>query len=425
MGSFSKKLKKKIAERGVFGTAAFTARSLTNAASRPFAERLFRRLPIDPDKMFFVSIPSYSDNAKVLYQYLRRKAPKPGRTYVWYVEPDAPLPRGIPADTKFLRRTTKDMPLSVLRELLTSRYVFFTHGGPIKGIPKRDGQTIVNLWHGCGYKDTSDTRAYTEENPFDLALVPGPVFVETKTAYWGCSPEAILPLGYPRYDLLLRGGKRAEAYAKELRGGAGKLIFWMPTFRNTANGKYAEGRIGRPYDLPLLASEEELLKLDQVLGEKDLRLIIKRHPMQLKYSSEGKALKNIRFLGNEDLEEAGIALYALLHEADALVSDYSSVSVDFMLLDRPMAFALEDFEAYKAARGFVFEDPLKYMPGHHLYGFGDFCEFLTNVASGGDAFAAERAKVLPEMHNICQNYTKRICETIFGNTENGKKGASR
>ena len=412
MGGFTKKLKKKLGERGVVGTAGFAARSAANAVSRPLAERYFRSLPVDPEKMFFVSLPSYSDNAKVLYHYIRKKDPKPGRTYVWYLEPEAPMPRRIPEDTRFLRRTTKDMPLSVLRELMTSRYVFFTHGGPIKGIPKREGQTFVNLWHGCGYKDTNASEPYTKQNPFDLALVPGPVFVETKTAYWGCPGEAILPLGYPRYDLLLRGGRRAAAYARELRGKAGKLIFWMPTFRNTANGKYAEGKLGRSYDLPLLASEDELLALNECLGRQGLKLVIKRHPMQLKYSSEGKGLENICFLGNEDLEKAGIELYALLHEADALVSDYSSVSVDFLLLDRPMAFALEDFEAYKAARGFVFEDPLAYMPGHHLYAFGDFCEFLTNVASGEDTFAAQRAEILPKMHNICRGYTKRIYETI-------------
>ena len=226
MAGFTKKLKKKLGERGLFGTAAFAARSLTNAASRSFAERRFRRLPVDPEKMFFVSTPSYSDNAKVLYKYIRKKDPKPGRTYVWYMEPEAPIPSNVPSDTIFLRRTTKDMPLKVLKELLTSRYVFFTHGGPVKGVQKRKGQTFVNLWHGCGYKDTNASEPYTKENPFDLALVPGPVFVDTKTTYWGCPREAILPLGYPRYDLLLRGGRRAAAYAEKLRGDAQKLIFW-------------------------------------------------------------------------------------------------------------------------------------------------------------------------------------------------------
>ena len=104
---------------------------------------------------------------------------------------------------------------------------------------------------------------------------------------------------------------------------------------------------------------------------------------------------------------------ALLHEADALVSDYSSVSVDFMLLNRPMAFALEDFAEYKEARGFVFSDPLAYMPGHHLYGFADFTAFLEDVARDDDRFAMERARILPKMHNLCQNYTERIYRTIM------------
>ncbi|MGX8728669.1 MAG: CDP-glycerol glycerophosphotransferase family protein, partial [Lachnospiraceae bacterium] len=389
MAGFVGKVKGKLRERGVFGTASYALRSAGNAMLRPTLLRRYGKLPIDPEKMFFVSLPPYADNARVLYEYIRKRDPKPGRTYVWYVEPEAKVPANAPADTLFLRRTGKDIPLRVLRELRTSRYVFFTHGGPIKGVPKRAGQTFVNLWHGCGYKDTNTAEAYTKENPFDLALVPGPVFVETKTAFWGCPREAILPLGYPRYDLLIRGGKKAAAFAEKLRGEAVRLIFWMPTFRNTKNGKYAEGKTGRAYDLPLLASEEELLELDRALGRRNLRLVIKRHPMQLRYSSEGRDFANICFLGNEDLVEAGVELYALLHEADALVSDYSSVSVDFMLLNRPMAFALEDFAEYKEARGFVFSDPLAYMPGHHLYGFADFTAFLEDVARDDDRFVME------------------------------------
>lgn len=409
------KIKKKMGERGLFGTAAYAAGTAANSLLAPAALRLYQKaLPIDPEKMFFVSLPSYSDNAKVLYRYIRKKDPREGRRYVWYVEPDAVLPAHIPADTLFLRRPAGHggIPLRVLRELATSRYVFFTHGAPIKGVPKREGQTFVNLWHGCGYKDTNATEAYTKENPFDLALVPGPVFVETKAAFWGCPRESILPIGYPRYDLLLRGGRRAREYAKTLRGDAKKLLFWMPTFRNTKSGKYAEGKTGRAYDLPLLASEEELLLLDEFLGKCRLRLVIKRHPLQLRYRSEGRKLANIRFLGSEDLLSEGVELYSLLHEADALLSDYSSVSVDYLLLDRPMAFALEDFEEYKKARGFVFADPLRYMPGHHLYAFDDFREFILDVAKGQDRYAKERADVFPEMHNICQNYTERIYRAI-------------
>ena len=71
----------------------------------------------------------------------------------------------------------------------------------------------------------------------------------------------------------------------------------------------------------------------------------------------------VQFIQESDLEMAGIQLYELLGQTDALMTDYSSVAVDYMLCDKPIAFLLEDYEAYRKNRGFVFEDPLQYMPG--------------------------------------------------------------
>ncbi len=39
-----------------------------------------------------------------------------------------------------------------------------------------------------------------------------------------------------------------------------------------------------------------------------------------------------------------------------LVSDYSSVAIDYLLLDRPLGFTLDDYEAYTESRGWVFDD---------------------------------------------------------------------
>ena len=46
-----------------------------------------------------------------------------------------------------------------------------------------------------------------------------------------------------------------------------------------------------------------------------------------------------------------------------LITDYSSVYVDYLLLDRPIVFSCPDLEKYKKDRGFVVEDPSLLMPG--------------------------------------------------------------
>lgn len=62
--------------------------------------------------------------------------------------------------------------------------------------------------------------------------------------------------------------------------------------------------------------------------------------------------------------------------SDALITDYSSVCVDYLIVDKPIAYTLDDYEVYKQTRGFVFEDPHEYMPGHHLYRFSDLERLL-------------------------------------------------
>ncbi|MCH5315201.1 MAG: CDP-glycerol glycerophosphotransferase family protein [Eubacterium sp.] len=51
-------------------------------------------------------------------------------------------------------------------------------------------------------------------------------------------------------------------------------------------------------------------------------------------------------------------MYDLLNKADILVSDYSSISVDFLLAHRPVIYLFADFEQYDRERGFVYE-PIK------------------------------------------------------------------
>ena len=67
------------------------------------------------------------------------------------------------------------------------------------------------------------------------------------------------------------------------------------------------------------------------------------------------------------LEKEKLQLYELIGISDALISDYSSVAVDYLLLDRPLGYVLADYEIYREKRGFVFEDPLEYMPGEKIY----------------------------------------------------------
>ena len=59
-------------------------------------------------------------------------------------------------------------------------------------------------------------------------------------------------------------------------------------------------------------------------------------------------LSNLVFINDAFLSDNGIINYELLGVADALLTDYSSVYYDYLLLDRPIGLCWDDYEEYKA-----------------------------------------------------------------------------
>lgn len=373
---------------------------------------IFLTSPVRENRMIFHISTSGMDNSECLLEYIRTH----------YA--DARI--GVRTETRenqelFLKRYQGDKRISVfIKEkrplfaywfLMTSKYVFFTNGSILNTASKRKGQVIINLWHGCGYKDIQNpAKKWIDGTMFDYVLVPGDAFIETKSLFFSCKKDQILPIGYPRYDMMMERYPRIE---EELRKRwFKKTIIWMPTFRKKISEEVPESNIQEDFDLPLLAGEEELRQLNNFCEQRQILLCVKRHPAQVPYTCEGLRLSNIMFLDDAGLRKKGIRTCELLTAADALISDYSSAAIDYLLLDRPVAFALADFQQYHDTRGFVFADPLKYMPGHHLYAFTDMKMFLDDVIQGRDPYAEERRRMMPLVHNRCGNYCGRVWETI-------------
>lgn len=179
-----------------------------------------------------------------------------------------------------------------------------------------------------------------------------------------------------------------------------KTVIWMPTFRKSEVLISAENEIELPFQLPALESEAELKALDVHLRECGIFLIIKKHPLQSGWSLDEGAYTNIRYVTEEMLQKSGIQLYELVGLMDGLISDYSSIAVDYMLLDRPLGYVLTDLESYRNTRGFVFENPEAYMPGEKIYNLEDLKDYFSYIAVGEDPFKEERRRLLPAMHTM-------------------------
>ena len=69
-------------------------------------------------------------------------------------------------------------------------------------------------------------------------------------------------------------------------------------------------------------------------------------------------------------------LYPLLGATDYLITDYSSVSFDYDILNRPMGFVINDIRQYTDYRGFYEQDIESKLPGKIINDMKDLQAFI-------------------------------------------------
>ncbi|MBI2382092.1 MAG: CDP-glycerol glycerophosphotransferase family protein [Gammaproteobacteria bacterium] len=160
--------------------------------------------------------------------------------------------------------------------------------------------------------------------------------------------KAIVATGYPRNDILFNAvdydqklinintDKAALEQLHQHRVQGGKTVLYAPTFRKDRHNPFEQGHIN-------------LAALSHFSRENNLLFAMKLHPlMQHRYRTGDTP-------GIIHIEPASDA-YPLLAEIDALITDYSSIYFDYLLLDRPVLFYPYDFESYTTDdRALLFE----------------------------------------------------------------------
>lgn len=369
-----------------------------------------RNMDQNKDILVFISKPDYSDNSRAFSEFLVSHGYTKKYRICWFVA-DSHKYKSMYGNSEvdFFDSANRfgEFSLSANKVLTCAKYFFGTHGFPISVSSMKEWQHAIMLWHGCSFKDMSPLANQTF---FEKALVAGPIFIETKKKYWQTTDNRLIAKGYPRYDWLLHKTELAKKYVNECKKKCGKLIIWMPTFRNDKNGKYNE--CDSISQFPLMPDQSAWNQLDFYCKEKNVMLVVKLHLFQKEYDVDFSGLKNITILCNEDFENAQISLYEFLAVTDALLTDYSSVGIDYLVVNKPIGFTLDDFELYRESRGFVFDDPRIYMPGHHLYKKEDLLKFIDDIANGRDVFAEQRMKMRNLAIYASKNYSKEIFDEL-------------
>ncbi|MEO6207287.1 MAG: CDP-glycerol glycerophosphotransferase family protein [Candidatus Limnocylindrales bacterium] len=241
--------------------------------------------------------------------------------------------------------------LATCRVVVVDDYFF-----PIYVIRPRRGSTIVQVWHASGafkkfgYSVVDKTfgadarllRQVRIHSNYNVCLVSSMAIAPHYAEAFGLPLERFrADLGVPRTDALF-GDDRIARVGAALRHRYAipqgkRVILYAPTFRGDSVGQ------ARADGLPDWRVLRDALADDHVL-------LVRLHP----FVREGLIIDRELDGFLTDVSDHP-EINDLLHVADVLVTDYSSVIFEYALLGKPMVFFAPDLAAYERERGFYLD----------------------------------------------------------------------
>ena len=225
------------------------------------------------------------------------------------------------------------------------------------------GANVINLWHGVGLKRTeynstsgpmydryirkTFAQAFYHPEAYRKPqwLLTASDFQTPMFAQAFRLPESrCIKCGYPRNSILTCSEedrrKFIESYEPdstksllEMLRGYREVWIYMPTWRDSQRGIFARGM--------------DLGKLQEVLAGRNAILLLKPHPNTLTGAVDG--YPDIRLL------DSRADVYPILPYTDALITDYSSVLYDYILMEgKGAVLYLYDRDDFVRDRDFYF-----------------------------------------------------------------------
>ena len=321
-------------------------------------------------------------NPYAVYLQMRADPQFEGFTYIWACNDPETAPEDMQDDPSVWLIPYGSEEYA--RGLATSKYLVANSNLPPFFLTKPD-QVYVNLWHGTPIKhigaDAEKTKiaiSNTQRNYFqsNVILSYSPVATErTVDAHLAQDARSrVHEIGTPRIDLTLKASR------EEVRETLGvtsdrPVLLYAPTWR---------GKFGNISDD--LASQMAQIRMIEKQFSKTYEIFISAHNI-----TEEK-LRQTRFKFRSVPKD--IPINEVLAGVDVLVSDYSSIVVDFLVLDRPIVLYCYDYGSFSVDQGFYFD--LKEFPAA-------FCE---NQKSLETALGAPRK---PSEFETFERFHSELC----------------
>ncbi|MEG2415866.1 MAG: CDP-glycerol glycerophosphotransferase family protein [Peptostreptococcaceae bacterium] len=282
----------------------------------------------------------YNDNSKFFYEYMLREHNEI-ETY-WIINKDSKVFDRIPGK-KIIRGSVENYLY-----YYNSKAIIFSHSPSADIAPYNFAIPVLNIFHrktvkvylnhgtisfkkrkamDSKFKDIIDELLRS----YDVATASSRFEEDVMVSDWGMKSENVCIVGNARYDNLPTD---EEPKTRD--------ILYTPTWRDwikSDDGKFTDTEYFK-YIMDFLNDE----RLNNLLEEKDINIKFYLHHLMHEFIddiSENITGKRIIFL------DKGITLADEIRKSSANITDYSSVAIDFLYMNRPIIFYQFDVEKYK------------------------------------------------------------------------------
>lgn len=289
---------------------------------------------------------------------------------------------------------------------------------------KREGQIYLNTWHGTplkamgydvpsGAMDTGNVvRNFLSA---DYLLAPNEDTAEMYLSAYrmrNIFRGRLVAEGTPRVDKQFASGAERERVRSELRahgvvlGDSQEIILYAPTWKGS-------------FYSPTNDIRQVRARVEAVAAQIDAskyRLLLKVHQQVHKHARTDAELRD--FLVPND-----VPTNEVLGVTDVLVTDYSSVFIDFLATGRPVLFYTPDLDDYGSSRGLYL--PSEEWPGPVCRDLDELVGRIKQLGSNGaedpavshaDAYAAARERYCTREDGAA---AARVVDVVFRGKTDG------
>lgn len=261
-------------------------------------------------------------------------------------------------------RVYECMSVQALRDVHSASVVVLGHSGRDALLRRRKpGRRVINLWHGVAIKRIEHLMPirkrwsykslkrrylmYVNSRVYDAMIASSATDRLTNALAFGLELDKVHVTGLPRFDYLAPDyvwppPLQEDATRLDALLAGRRMVLYAPTFRESSAS--ALKRLG----------SESLKEIKDFLRQRGMVLGIRPHPYDqaaLGQLCDGQCILDMS-------PSAYVEPAVVLRAASGLVVDYSSIWVDYLLLNRPILGLMLDFDDYaKNERGFIFDWP--------------------------------------------------------------------